>query len=92
MRFQLHTLLATLAIAAQAHALSVVSTDHYAVAKGEILTDEQWVYSDDAAVNGQVEDDLFLFSGNLMELGGTFENNVWGMGNHIDLSGNVHRN
>lgn len=81
-----------LVLAAQTQAIHFINTNAYAVAKGEILADEQWVYTVDADVNGLVKDDLFLLSGNRMDLGGTFERNVWGMGNNIMLAGDAKHN
>lgn len=92
MRIKPQIALFALAFAAQAHAISFISTNNYVVAQDTILADEQWVYTVDAEVNGLVKDDLFILSGNQMNLGGNFEHNVWGMGGTVDLSGNAQRN
>lgn len=80
------------ALALQAQAITFVATNSYAVAKGETVADEQWVYAVDAEVDGLVKDDLFVLSGNRMELGGEFERNVWGMGGSVMLAGDAKRN
>ena len=80
------------ALALQAQAISFLATNTYDVAKGETVADEQWVYAVDAGINGLVKDDLFVLSGNHMDLGGTFERNVWGMGGSVILAGKAKRN
>ena len=80
------------ALALQAQAISFLATNTYDVAKGETVADEQWVYAVDAGINGLVKDDLFVLSGNRMELGGEFERNVWGMGGSVILAGKTKRN
>ncbi len=92
MRLKLPLIIAAGLLAAQAQAIQFVATNTYDVAKGETLADEQWVYTVDAEVNGLVKDDLFLLSGNRMNLGGEFERNVWGMGNSVMLAGDAKRN
>ncbi len=92
MQLKLPLLLAAGLLVCQAQAIHFIATNTYEVAQGETLSDEQWVYTVDAEVNGLVKDDLFLLSGNHMTLGGEFERNVWGMGNAVDLSGHAWRN
>ncbi len=79
-------------LTAQAQAIRFAATNTYTVAMAETLAEEQWIYTNEAEVNGLVKEDLFLFSGNQMNLGGEFERNVWGMGNLIDLTGMAKRN
>ncbi len=92
MRLALPTLGLFAALALQTQAIQFSATNTYDVAKGETVADEQWVYAVDAEVNGLVKDDLFLLSGNRMNLGGEFERNVWGMGNNVMLAGDAKRN
>lgn len=92
MQFKLPLLLTAGLLAAQAQAIQFISTNTYAVAQGETRADEQWVYANDARVDGLVKDDLLLLSGTRMALGGEFERNVWGMGGEVELTGNAHRN
>jgi len=80
------------ALTLQAQAILFVATNNFEVAKGETVADEQWVYTVNAEVNGLVKDDLFLLSGNRMNLGGEFERNVWGMGNNVMLAGDAKHN
>jgi len=92
MRLALPTLGLFTALTLQAQAIQFVATNSYDVAKGETVADEQWVYAVDAEVNGLVKDDLFVLSGNRMELGGEFERNVWGLGGSVMLEGDANRN
>ena len=92
MHRRLPLLIAVVWLAAQTQAIQFIATNTYDIAQGETLSDEQWIYAGDAEVNGLVKDDLFLLSGNQMNLGGEFERNLWGMGNDINLTGTAKRN
>ena len=70
----------------------VAATNSYLVAKGETVTNEQWVYTMDAAVGGTLLDDLFLMAGNHAELDGAFKRDVWVLAGTVSLTGSADQN
>lgn len=92
MRYVLLSILAAGLLATPAQALQFVTTNTYAVAAGETIDDELWLQTLDAEINGTVKDDLFLFGGDQILLGGEFERNLWSIGNTLTLTGTAQRN
>ena len=80
-------LLIPLALAVQAQAMDFFATNTYTVAKGETVANEQWIYAVDVTVDGTAKSDLFLLAGNRLELGGEFEQSIWGLGGGVTLTG-----
>jgi cytoskeletal protein CcmA (bactofilin family) len=93
MRTKLHVLLFALAIAAQAHAISFISTNTYTVGTGETVAEEQWVSAVTAITEGTFKKDLFIMAGGELLLNGTYEGNVWGANSAgAKMSGTCRRN
>jgi cytoskeletal protein CcmA (bactofilin family) len=77
MRTKLQIILFSLALAAQAHAISFITTNAYDVAADETIADEQWVSAVSAKAGGTFKDDLFIMAGGEMLLNGIYEGNLW---------------
>ena len=85
-------LLLPFALALQVQAITFLSTNTYSVAKDETVTNEQWIYTVNATVDGNIQNDLFLLAGNRLELGGEFAQSVWGLGGNVSLTGTAQQN
>ncbi len=92
MQLKLPLLLLFILLSTHARGIQFISTNLVDIAKSETINDEQWIYTIDAEVNGIVKDDLFILSGNRINLGGTFERNIWGIGTLVNLTGEVQHN
>ncbi|MFH1477889.1 MAG: hypothetical protein ABIH24_10450 [Verrucomicrobiota bacterium] len=88
-----------LAMAPLGMGIEFIRTNQYTLATGEILSTELWLSAGRITVAGQAQDDLFLFgAGDTMKADGTngvvmltgeCRNDVWALGNSVDLSGQV---
>ena len=54
-----------------------IATNVYVVGKDTVVADEQWVLAGIAETEGTFGNDLFIMSGNPLNLNGRFEGNVW---------------
>ncbi len=72
-------LLAFLSVfAIQVQAINFIATNTYQVLTGQVIEDEQWVLANRVETEGTFENDLFLTSGNELQLHGTYQGNIWG--------------
>ncbi|VGO15989.1 hypothetical protein PDESU_04578 [Pontiella desulfatans] len=93
MRFRIYfsALLAFLTL--QVSAIDFIATNVYAVGADTVVADEQWVFSGIAETEGTFKNDLFILSGNPLQLNGTFEGNLWGAASmEANLNGECLRN
>jgi cytoskeletal protein CcmA (bactofilin family) len=81
------------AAALQAHAVDFIATNTYVVGSDTTVADEQWVFSGISQTDGTFKNDLFMISGNPINLNGTFEGNVWAAASmEAGLNGHCERN
>ena len=93
MRAKIYPALCIIALAAQAHAISFISTNSYLVAENESIAQEQWVSALLAETEGTFKKDLFIVAGGQLLLNGTYEGNVWGANSaEIMMGGDCKRN
>ena len=64
-------------LASTASAAEFITTNLYVVGEDAVVADEQWVVAGIATTEGTFKNDLFLISGNPLNLSGRFEGNVW---------------
>jgi cytoskeletal protein CcmA (bactofilin family) len=69
-------LLVALAIPAQA--INMLATNTYSVATDQTVPEEQWVLATQASTEGLFSNDLFIATADQLQLGGTYQGNVWG--------------
>jgi len=72
------SILAVLFSMGTAQAIEFKSETPFTLPSEESIDEELWINADDIDIQGTVNDDLFFF-GNMVELGGTFTDDVWGM-------------
>ena len=93
MRTKIYPALCIIALAAQAHAISFISTNSYLVAENESIAQEQWVSALLAETEGTFRKDLFIVAGGQLLLNGIYEGNVWGANSaEIMMGGDCRRN
>ncbi len=81
------------ALAIQSQAIDFISTNLYSVAENQTVTNEAWVFAAIAETEGIFKNDLFIASGNPLDLGGIFEGNVWALGLvEANFTGSCERN
>jgi len=88
-----------LAIAPLGMGVEFIQTNQYTLATNETLPAELWLSAGRITVAGQAQDDLFLLGASdamqpdgtngVVTLAGECRNDVWALGNAVDLSGQV---
>lgn len=83
-----------------AAATNFIQTNSFSLGEGEVLSDDLWLSANYIEIKGRVKNDLFLLSAGqswndrnekdgYALLAGRFENDIWTVGNTINLSGIV---
>ena len=77
-----------------------VQTNMFILDSGETLDSELWLMASQITLNGNAKDDLFLMAvtsslwdddnkDGLVKLAGEYDNDVWAMGNTVELTGKI---
>jgi len=93
-------LLTFLAAGFTAQATEFIQTNTFVLSKGEELPAELWLLAGRITLEGEVQDDVFLFAvteslfdqeegAGDVSLSGEFQNDVWAVGNTIELTGAI---
>lgn len=93
MQFKLPLIGILAALALPAQATEFIATNTYAIGKEQVVDEEQWVLAGIVETEGTFENDLFIASGNELQLNGTYQGNVWGAASMgANLRGSARRN
>lgn len=92
LRSTISTLIALFCLTIPTQAINVIATNLFEVTTNSTLETEHWIFAGQAEIYGTVQDDLFIASGDLLNLEGTYKGDVWGAGSLASLKGTALRN